>query len=141
LFVRAVSRKSLEWSFGQTMPKEWYAIARGRQIGIFTSWHEVRPLVEGYSGAKFKGFHTKEEALSFLFEAVSVSSPSIVYSTPSPSSWISPPPLAPQPTLVTIYSPLNSPPSVCSQCSEYQQLKEENEKLKKKLKEIERLCQ
>lgn len=42
--------------------RKWYVVWKGRQTGIFPSWEEVRPLVEGFSGAQFKAFPTREEA-------------------------------------------------------------------------------
>ena len=44
------------------MAKKWYVVWKGRRTGIFPSWEAVRPLVEGYAGAQFKAFPTREEA-------------------------------------------------------------------------------
>lgn len=46
--------------------KKYYAIKKGRQTGIFTSWDETKSLVSGFNGAIYKSFKTKEEALNFL---------------------------------------------------------------------------
>lgn len=44
----------------------FYAVAVGKEIGIFSSWNEVQPLVRGHPGAKFKKFVTREEAQKFI---------------------------------------------------------------------------
>ncbi len=44
------------------MAPKWYVVWKGRRTGIFTSWDEVRPLVEGFPGAQFKAFPSREEA-------------------------------------------------------------------------------
>lgn len=46
--------------------KKYYAVKKGKITGIFASWKECRPLVEGYSGAEYKGFATKKEAQDYL---------------------------------------------------------------------------
>lgn len=43
----------------------YYAINKGRQIGIYSTWDETTALVQGFSNAKFKKFNNKEEALIF----------------------------------------------------------------------------
>lgn len=48
------------------MGKKVYAVRNGRQTGIFDSWSECQKQVTGYSGAEFKGFATREEAMVFL---------------------------------------------------------------------------
>lgn len=46
--------------------KNYYAVAKGRQTGIFETWGDCQKQVTGYSGAVFKGFPTKEGAIAFL---------------------------------------------------------------------------
>jgi ribonuclease HI len=49
--------------------KKYYAVARGRTPGIYTSWNGsrgARVQVEGYRGARFKGFATRGEAEAFM---------------------------------------------------------------------------
>lgn len=46
--------------------KSFYAVKVGRQTGIFNTWEECKEQINGFSGAKFKGFFTKEEAETFL---------------------------------------------------------------------------
>ncbi len=45
---------------------KFYTVARGRKTGIFTSWSDAQRQVKGFSGARFKSFKTKQEALAFL---------------------------------------------------------------------------
>lgn len=54
----------------------FYAVAKGRRIGIFHTWDEAEPLVKGFAGAKYKKFASLSEARRFLgsgFENESVS--------------------------------------------------------------------
>jgi hypothetical protein len=47
----------------------WYAVAAGRDTGVFTSWATVEPLVTGFSGALHKGFANSRQAEKWLAEA------------------------------------------------------------------------
>ena len=47
-------------------PKKIYAVKKGKKTGIFKSWEECRDSVDGYPGAKYKGFLTEEEANEYL---------------------------------------------------------------------------
>ncbi len=42
--------------------KKFYAIAKGRTPGIYTSWPQAEAEVKGYSGAQYKSFPTHSEA-------------------------------------------------------------------------------
>lgn len=42
--------------------KKYYSVYSGRETGIFQSWDEVKPLVEGFKGARFKSFSNIEDA-------------------------------------------------------------------------------
>ena len=44
----------------------YYAVARGRETGIFPSWDECNTQINGFSAAKYKKFDTKQEAKEFL---------------------------------------------------------------------------
>ena len=44
----------------------FYAVRRGRSVGIFRTWPKCERQVKYYSGAIFKGFNTEEEANLFL---------------------------------------------------------------------------
>ncbi len=46
--------------------KKYYAVKKGKVIGIFRTWEECRASVEGYPGAAYKGFATLEEAEGYL---------------------------------------------------------------------------
>jgi ribonuclease HI len=47
------------------MPKtKFYVVWTGRKPGIYDSWEECRKQVEGFEGAKFKGFPSRELAVA-----------------------------------------------------------------------------
>lgn len=46
----------------------FYAVKKGRNTGIFTTWSECEAQVKKYSGAEFKSFATEEEAKEYLSE-------------------------------------------------------------------------
>ncbi|MFD1317525.1 ribonuclease H family protein [Loigolactobacillus zhaoyuanensis] len=47
--------------------KKYYAIASGRKIGAFyTTWAEAKKLVEGFPGARYKGFTDEAAAQAWL---------------------------------------------------------------------------
>lgn len=46
--------------------KKIYAVRKGHKTGLFVTWAECQKAVSGYSGAEFRGFTEKEEALAFL---------------------------------------------------------------------------
>lgn len=43
-----------------------YAVAVGRKTGLFTDWDEVKEYINGYKGAKYKGFNSHEDAEKYL---------------------------------------------------------------------------
>ena len=45
---------------------KFYAVRSGRETGIFESWEECQKQVTGFSGAEFKSFTTRQEALVYL---------------------------------------------------------------------------
>lgn len=45
---------------------KFYAVKRGRKIGIFHTWNECNKQIHGYSNAKYKSFKTIEEANAYL---------------------------------------------------------------------------
>ena len=45
--------------------KKFYAVKKGYQTGIFTTWAECQKQTQGFKGALFKSFPTKEEAQNF----------------------------------------------------------------------------
>lgn len=73
--------------------KKYYAIARGRQTGVlYTTWAEAKPLVDGYQGARYKGFPTKAAAEAWLKTGVTTAktqpTPSKVPAAPLPANAI-----------------------------------------------------
>lgn len=45
---------------------KWYSVRVGRKSGVFQTWDEAKALVNGFTGAVFKSFPTREQAESFL---------------------------------------------------------------------------
>lgn len=45
---------------------KYYAVKNGRIPGIYTSWDECKKQVTGFSGAVYKGFTSRSDALAFL---------------------------------------------------------------------------
>ncbi len=48
--------------------KKFYAVAVGRQPGIYDEWPAARAQVEGFPGARYKGFGSRNEAATWLKE-------------------------------------------------------------------------
>ena len=48
---------------------KYYAVRRGRTIGVFDSWDACRKQVFKFPGAEYKAFPTRDEALTFLSSA------------------------------------------------------------------------
>ena len=44
----------------------FYAVANGREIGIFSNWNDCNASVKNYKNAAFKKFNTREEADEFI---------------------------------------------------------------------------
>lgn len=45
---------------------KYYAVRKGRKTGIFTTWEETAPLVQGFKGAEYKSFNTCKEAEDYI---------------------------------------------------------------------------
>jgi len=45
---------------------KFYAVRRGRRVGIYTSWSACKAQVNGYPGAQYKAFSTKSEAEAYI---------------------------------------------------------------------------
>ena len=43
-----------------------YAVRKGAKTGLFDTWDEVSPLVQGHRGAEFKKFPSRQEAQAWL---------------------------------------------------------------------------
>ena len=49
------------------MPKKKiYAVKKGRQTGLFSTWEECRRMVHGFQGAVYNSFETEQEASDYL---------------------------------------------------------------------------
>ena len=49
--------------------KKFYAVRKGKNVGIFSTWNECKSSVDGYPGAEYKGFATLEEARVYFGDA------------------------------------------------------------------------
>lgn len=45
---------------------KYYAVRKGKETGIFTSWEECEEKVKGYSGAEYKKFSRKDLAEEYV---------------------------------------------------------------------------
>ncbi|WP_237025974.1 ribonuclease H family protein [Lactobacillus sp. S2-2] len=48
--------------------QKFYAVKKGRKIGVFRTWAECQKQVQGFSGAKFKSFTSETEAKTYINE-------------------------------------------------------------------------
>ena len=48
------------------MAKKFYAVKIGKTPGVYETWAECQNQINGFSGAVYKGFATKEEAIAFV---------------------------------------------------------------------------
>jgi hypothetical protein len=64
--VKAAQKRARQDAGVAMSGKKFYAVARGHNTGIFRSWEEARPQVEGFSGALHKGFGSREEAARWM---------------------------------------------------------------------------
>lgn len=46
--------------------KKFYAVKKGKTVGIFSNWDDCKVSVDGFPGASYKGFATLEEAKAFM---------------------------------------------------------------------------
>jgi len=46
----------------------YYAVAKGKSIGIFSTWNDCQEQVKGFKGAVYKKFATQKEAEDFITE-------------------------------------------------------------------------
>lgn len=45
---------------------KYYAVKKGRQTGIFTTWPKCQEQIQGYSGAVYKSFMNENDAKAYL---------------------------------------------------------------------------
>ena len=48
------------------MAKKFYAVKIGKTPGVYETWAECQNQINGFSGAVYKGFLTKEDAMAFV---------------------------------------------------------------------------
>lgn len=48
------------------MAKKYYAVRVGRKTGVFTTWDECKSAVSRFSGAAYKSFTNKDDAIDFV---------------------------------------------------------------------------
>nr|ACI49022.1 hypothetical protein Cbre_JD04.007 [Caenorhabditis brenneri] len=51
---------------------QFYAVARGREVGIYRSWNECKKQVDGFQNPRFKKFDTEAAARKFVAKNMSV---------------------------------------------------------------------
>lgn len=54
------------------MAKKFYAVKVGKTPGIYETWADCQTQINGYSGAVYKGFATREEAAVFMSGETSI---------------------------------------------------------------------
>ncbi len=59
------------------MAKKVYAVKKGRETGIFSTWEECKQKVHGYPGARYKSFPTLKEAQDYLQGTINREMPEI----------------------------------------------------------------
>lgn len=64
---------------------KYYAVRKGRQPGIYTTWPSCEAQVKGFPGAAYKAFPTKAQALAFVGETPP-SSPPLLQSDARPAT-------------------------------------------------------
>ena len=46
--------------------RKWYAVRKGREVGIFDTWESCKTHVHGYRGSEFKSFQNLNDAHIYL---------------------------------------------------------------------------
>ncbi|MCC0636556.1 MULTISPECIES: viroplasmin family protein [unclassified Clostridioides] len=49
--------------------QKFYAVKKGKKIGIYETWDECKKQVNGFSGAEYKSFTTSQEAKEYVYGA------------------------------------------------------------------------
>lgn len=62
------------------MASKFYAVRKGRKIGVFTTWAECSSYINGFSGAEYKSFKTEEEAKDYVMGG-QAKKPQVAYSS------------------------------------------------------------
>lgn len=58
---------------GVRLAQKYYAVRRGKKPGIYRTWPETQRQVNGFSGAQYKSFATKDEAEAFMTASTTTS--------------------------------------------------------------------
>lgn len=53
-------------NLGTSQQKKWYAVVIGRVPGVYRSWEETEPQVNGFSGARHKSFRYRRDAEAWI---------------------------------------------------------------------------
>src|SRR5205809_702614 len=48
------------------MKQKYYAVRKGRQPGIYQDWESCKAQVDGFAGAQYKSFSTREDAAQYM---------------------------------------------------------------------------
>ena len=81
----------------------YYVVWIGRQIGVFASWDECRQQVEGFPGARYKGFPTRESAESAFKNELDFGKTAVeTFPETSQKNWQSLPESTPKPNTISI---------------------------------------
>nr|XP_022317374.1 ribonuclease H1-like [Crassostrea virginica] len=64
MFIRLINTAIRTYALRGAMP--YYAVRRGRNVGIYDDWDSCKAQVHGYAGARYKKFNTQEEAQAFV---------------------------------------------------------------------------
>lgn len=71
IFLIVHRRRLFHFLIVYTMAKKkFYAVARGRDCGIFQDWATTEKLVKGFAGARYKSFATETDAQKWLADPV-----------------------------------------------------------------------
>lgn len=62
----ATIKGSVEVGAPQSKKPWFYAVRKGREVGIFTDWSEAEASVKGFSDPKFKKFRALKDAQKFM---------------------------------------------------------------------------
>ena len=55
-----------EYRMEDKLGKKYYAVKKGRKVGIFTTWDECKKQVDGFSGAIYKSFTDYDTAVQYV---------------------------------------------------------------------------
>ena len=63
----------------------YYAVNKGRKIGIFDNWEATDKQVTGFSGSCYKGFKSEKAAIDYL-KRQGISQPERIYTGQKPNN-------------------------------------------------------